>query len=594
MNRNRRCMTVLALAWMALPVWGQEASRLADLTRSGDAFTFCICADPQVGHRDNDGRVPKNARETLTQSTQAFNVMDPQPAFVIYLGDLCNVFDPASVENFEQCIAGLEPIPILVHGNHDGHVPYDDFRALQRRLNGLDQVFYSFNAGRWHFVVLPCNLAHRQPAEIEMEADMLAWLDADLEANKDRPTMVFEHLHLMPQGLTQTEWYTFPLALRQKLLDLITRHGNVKYYFNGHVHNGIKTSIKTSWTYKGTHFITAPTIIESRPFGADEEFDGFQQGLQTGGYYLVVHVEDDRAHVVGRLVGSDREYSYPEAFREFADEVEPRWLQREPEILAGPVLSNGSFESGLRGWLRPYRYQSDTEPGFVAETRPAPGGGAGAAGYVFVREKGQEWANDEMMELYQMVAAPPDGDPVLSVRYYLEERFQSGGGYVRINAVRDTESLFTMMFHWGENEALAHYLPRAIGYALHGEQQSWAFLQDLGADKRGLYWRVADTTETWHTVTADICALYDAALGDPGAFDRLGATKFFVGLGAWCNKDAGARSGVYFDDVRIEGRSAPGISLNDDSLLEVGPEVFRILFGQDLIEKEARKSNKRH
>lgn len=109
-------------------------------------------------------------------------------------------------------------------------------------------------------ILWPCNLDGNTEAQRAVETEMLAWLAEDLEANKSRPTVIFEHLHTLPIGLAQAEWYTFPLKLRAALMDLYTRHGNVCWYFNGHVHNGLKVASKTSWRYKGINVVNCPTI----------------------------------------------------------------------------------------------------------------------------------------------------------------------------------------------------------------------------------------------------------------------------------------------------------------------------------------------
>jgi len=554
---------------------------LADV---GDAYSFVICADPQLGHADDQGRVASNARKTLIQSIEEINAMTLQPAFVVFLGDLCNVFDEASVDNFETCAAALKTECVLVHGNHDTRPPYEAFRALQERLNGIEDVFYSFDASPWHYVVIPCNLPGQHTPEIEAEKAMLEWLAADLEANRHRPTAIFSHLHLMPQGLSQTEWYTFPLALREKLMALFTKYGNVKYYFNGHVHNGIKNATKLAWEDQGIRFFTVPTIIQSRPFG-DGEFAGFEQGLERGGYYLVVDVEGDTMTLKGRLAGVDKEHTFPEAcFRPFDDTIEPRWRQRTVAFPASDALVNGGFDKGLDGWFATYRYKSDEDPGYVWETRSDASAPGNAALRIQTREKGQDWANDEYTEVYRVVAAPEDGTPVLNARYRVDP-YQSGGGYIRLHAMNNEEFLFLMMFRWGEDEQESDYLPRSIGYSIFGEQQSWAFLQQLGEKKQGMFWNVADTPGEWHALDIDIASLYDRAQGAPGAFEALGVNKYLIALGTWSNKHPGSHSAASFDDIVFTGVANPPASANNARALQCGASIFENGFGQCLIDR---------
>jgi len=377
---------------------------------------------------------------------------------------------------------------------------------------------------------------------------------------------------MLPQGLTQLEWYTFPLDLRLKLMDLLTKYGNVKFYFNGHVHNGIQTSVKTSWHYKGIDFITAPTIIAPRNFG--EEFDPYQRGTTEGGYYLVVDVDGKNLTIRGRLVGQEREFRYPRHLRLFHEDLEPRWFHRTTELPSNAKLLNGDFGHGLHGWKPCYRYVSDNDPGFVWKACKK---GKQHAAYVFTRSKEPLfWANDEMMELYQTVAVPVGGSPVLRAEYLIEEKPVDGGGYIRLNAMSNNEFKFMMVFKWGENERKADILVRGFGYALTGTAQGWTFLQDLGRNRQGFFWNVPSEPGTWHSLTADIGVLHDAALGSPGAFAQLGITKLFLAMGTWVNRSQGAASGAYFANFSLAANPQLNSSI-DGNAFPINEDVTVVL-----------------
>jgi hypothetical protein len=556
---------------------GESAApaRFPALPGPGKPFTFAILADPQVGHADDPNPVAANARRTLAQAVREVSGMSPAPDFAVFLGDLVNVFDDKSVANFEECIRGIGPQPVLVHGNHDTRPPYTGFRDLMGRVCGFREVFYSFDAGDWHFAVIPSNLSGRGPEQQRAEAEFLAWFEADLAANKDRPTAVFGHYHLLPQGLTQLEWYTYPPALRKTLLDLMARQGNVKWYFHGHVHNGIQASIKTSWTYRGITFINAPTIIAPRNFG--EEFEPFGRGQVEGGYYLLVRVDGAEMSLTGRLAGSGAEHRYPEKMRSFDEALEPRWFRKAAEFAPSPALTNGDFSRGTAGWQTVYRYQAEREPGFLC----APEAKAGRSA-VRVLTRAKEplfWANDEMTEVYQ-VAAAPEGGALLRARYLLDTPGADGGGYLRLDAMANAELRFSMMFRWGKDERKTDILPRSIGHAVTGDGVPWSYLRDLGRDRRGFFWRVADTPGEWHELVADVPALHDAALGSPGAFAAAGVTKYLVALGTWVNRASGALSEAWFSDIRLSAPdgSASGV---DGAPLGTGPEVFVCEYGLD-------------
>jgi hypothetical protein len=192
-----------------------------------------------------------------------------------------------------------------------------------------------------------------------------------------------------------------------------------------------------------------------------------------------------------------------------------------------------------------------------------------------------------MMELYQTVAMPPTGSPVLRAEYLIGEKPVDGGGYIRLNAMSSNKFKFTMMFKWGENERKADILVRGFGYALTGTAQGWTFLQDLGRDKRGFFWTVPSETGTWHSLAADVAALHDSAIGIPGAFAQLGITKMFLAMGTWVNRSKYAASGAYFANFSLGANPQPNSSI-DGVPFPIDDGVFKTDFGQDLVERQKK------
>lgn len=589
MPRYLLAMLVLSLALGT--AHADPATHHPELAELGRSFRIALLADPQVGRDGTQNPVGANAEKTLSEAVAELNAMEPKPAFAVFVGDLVNTFEPGSVENFEKRIQPLDMTTVLVHGNHDTRPPYEPFLDLQQRVNGVRAPFYSFNAGPWHCVVLPCNLEGNSPEATAMREAMFTWLDEDLNAHRDRPTMVFEHLHLMPQGLTQTEWYTFELPSRKRLVDRLTRDGNVKYVFHGHVHNGIRVSEKASWSYRGTNFVNVPTITASRPFG-EKEVPGFELAADRAGYYMLADVSDAAVTLTGRAAGVAAPYTYPATFQAFDERVEPRWFKTIPELPAHDLFLNGGFESGLSDWQKVYRYKADVSPGFIAESQRKHVSEGEEAAFIQTASRGEVWANDESNEIYQITAVPA-GSPVhVAASILLPERYQSGGGFVRVEVIRDAELLFLLMAHWGEHESKADYFPRAVGFGLHGTQQGWRFFQELGEQKRGLYVPLHVEAEHWHKLDLNLASFYDAALQTPGAYAALQANKVNLAVGTWCNKEAGSQSRACFDAIQVEACDADHPSTFDASPLLPGAGVFSINFAQDLVDRQARQAER--
>jgi len=313
------------------------------VSAKAEDFSFAIIADPQVSARDNRGPVAAHGTKDLDQSCRELSALKPD--FTIFLGDLVNVFEPNSVDNLRQGLKLLDTKIYLVHGNHDTRPPFTGFIDLHKEYSpDINTAHYSFKHKGWLFIALPC--------WFELDETVLNWFDSELENNKDMPVVVFEHFHLLPIGLSQLEFYTFTIPMRNRILDIMTRYGNVKYYFNGHVHNGIKTSVKTALEYKGIKFITCPTGIVARPF--DEEYPEFKRDHPSG-YYLICNVSTDNIAIEGRQVNNAHVYKFPPTFPAFDPDLDSRWLKTINQLPVQPEWTNGDFSKGLEGWTKKFR-----------------------------------------------------------------------------------------------------------------------------------------------------------------------------------------------------------------------------------------------
>jgi 3',5'-cyclic AMP phosphodiesterase CpdA len=548
-------------------------SKLGDIP---DKFRFVIIADPQVGAEGNKSKVAYNAMKETEAIASEVNNMARKADFVVHLGDLVNTFTPESEANYRRLAGLFNPHNILVHGNHDTYPPYKSYLKLQKDVTGVDLPYYSFDAGQWHFIVTPCNLNGITPAERKTEKAMLEWLEKDLAENSHRPTIFFNHLPLMPQGLSQTEFYHFPLILRQKLINLITKHGNVKYYLNGHVHNGLQTSEKTSWTYKGTTFFTAPSIIQPRPFG--EDFPGFEEGIDRGGFYLVVDIDRTEVKLTGRMSRVSKEHVFSKKPQEYIDEQHPRWFNTMGNLPATPKLDNGdfSFDSKLSGWNRPHRYVHSTDPFFVAEHGFF---GERMAARLMVKSPAESiWVKDEYNELSQTVAVSSNKPVVIGGDYYIPEQIKQGGAYVTALLYNGTDFKGLMMFHLGDEEEKLNYVARSYGYGITGVQQNWLYFQRLGEKKKAMFFPLPKDTGKWHSFSANLTDLYDRG-HTAGAFQNLGVDKVIFSAGVWnYTRTFPNKAEVYYSNLILENGELSS-QINGKSI-EVDSSTFTCKFGQ--------------
>lgn len=138
-----------------------------------------------------------------------------------------------------------------------------------------------------------------------------------------------------------------------------------------------------------------------------------------------------------------------------------------------------------------------------------------------------------------------------------------------------------MQFGWGrdDDEYNADFYPRVIGYHTTGKVSGWTYLQDIGARKQGLFFRLPSDIERWRDVRVNIADLYDHAVGQPGAYARLGVTKFLIAAGIWTNNDVRTGSGAFFDSFALEAGDSGAVSEVNGEALAVDESVFTTQFG---------------
>lgn len=160
------------------------------------------------------------------------------PAFVVSTGDL--VFDicyytktadtleevESAFNLYREAMSGLTSPLFNVIGNHDCACALDPrlpgyYKGAYQRYFG--PLWYSFDFGEWHFIVLDGNSPEPLPTSWLAEEE-LTWLGQDLALQpRDRPILIFSHQPL------------FLCRNYERLLELV-RGYNVKAAVAGHEH----------------------------------------------------------------------------------------------------------------------------------------------------------------------------------------------------------------------------------------------------------------------------------------------------------------------------------------------------------------------
>lgn len=199
------------------------------------------------------GRVDTAAM--LAAAVTHVNQLSPLPDVVLATGDLTNNGRPGQYLQLKSILADLVPPVLVIPGNHDDRaglrvtfdLPGETEAAVNLvqdewplRLIGLDTSIPGEHGGR----VVP---------------DQMAWLDAALAEQPDRPTLIFQH---HPPFLTGIEWMDdFGLDRSDLEAEVVSRHRQVVGVVCGHVHRVIvapfANTVASTWPSTGAQVALA-------------------------------------------------------------------------------------------------------------------------------------------------------------------------------------------------------------------------------------------------------------------------------------------------------------------------------------------------
>ncbi len=513
-------------------------------------FSIAVLADTQGG----DPATP-NSHPTRMKIHNAFcedsinrvNELDPQPVFTLVLGDV--VDNQGEKEHFEAMHHYLQRIksPLLYAvGNHEtvyaskfspGYYmeEFNNYFAAQKKVNGIELLLYSFDLGDWHFVVWPDPLRDNF---FETHPHYFDWLEQDLEANREKPVMFFQHVPAHPIGIDPLINYAESVQVKRLLLDILSKHGNVKYIFSGHVHIPIKASFKTAVEYKGMKMINLPAAgYRPRAFGEEEWHGGPSQGL------LVAEFEGKNADVFFKTV-TEEIYRYPNKLPKFDEQAFPLWLTPKWQLPSGVDIRNGSFEEGLTNWAKRYVYQEDKDPSNKMEVKKVARTNSYSALYLYSRKRGyaipgQDRLPQSINHLCQAVEL--NGDPGnLDISYALDPQSDLdgwAGAYVWLEGFSEGSKLLNMAY-W-------------VGKVFSG-------LSDRFSDNKEVrfqHFSLPLKGDTWQKASLNIASDFE---GGQDGFLALDLDRLVINLGTWHINDGEPQPfGVYFDELAFSGLSTP-------------------------------------
>jgi 3',5'-cyclic AMP phosphodiesterase CpdA len=199
---------------------------------SPPAVILAQLTDPHVGVVDDE------AARALADAVNCVLALNLPPEAVLVSGDLAAHGKPDEYERVRELLA---PLPMPVHvlaGNHDDR---DLLRSYFDAPGDGDLLRYSARCGPARLVV--CDTIQAGRDDGNMDAERLAWLEAELAADRETPTIVAMHHPPLLTGIKGLDAIGIPPDQRAALAEVVARNPQVKRIIGGHVHREVVDSL---------------------------------------------------------------------------------------------------------------------------------------------------------------------------------------------------------------------------------------------------------------------------------------------------------------------------------------------------------------
>jgi 3',5'-cyclic AMP phosphodiesterase CpdA len=217
-------------------------------------------SDLHVGANENGVDPVPHLEAVIT----AVRSLPNRPDAVLVSGDLT---DDGAEDGYRLARGLLERLEAPVHvlpGNHDD-------RGRLRAAFGLpgegnEPIRYSVGVGDLRLVVFDSNVPGQDPGRYD--AEQLRWLDAELSAEPERPTLLALHHPPLATGIEEWDGINLEPGQRPLLAEVVARHPQLRAIVGGHLHRLAASELA------GVPVLTAPsTYLQARP---DFETEGVE------------------------------------------------------------------------------------------------------------------------------------------------------------------------------------------------------------------------------------------------------------------------------------------------------------------------------
>ncbi|WES31532.1 phosphodiesterase [Varunaivibrio sulfuroxidans] len=190
-------------------------------------------------HLRTDGHKLKGIVDSvgaLDAVVRHLNALEPRPDVVLATGDLANKAHVQDYETLEAMLRTLSMAFYVIPGNHDDRAMMRDVFAKDGYFPP-DGKFLHYTVEDWPVRMIALDTKADRRDGGEMCPERLAWLDARLGEQPDRPTVVFMHHPPFKTGIGFMDKQHFDGA--EDFEALIRRHPQVERIVAGHLHRTI-------------------------------------------------------------------------------------------------------------------------------------------------------------------------------------------------------------------------------------------------------------------------------------------------------------------------------------------------------------------
>lgn len=217
-------------------------------------------SDLHIGASEN-GFDPVPHLEAVVEAVRS---LPNRPDAVLVSGDLTDDGAVAGYEVARDLLGRLEVPLRVLPGNHDDRGRMR--AAFDLPGEGDEPVRYSADVGDLRLVVFDSNVPGQDPGRYD--PGQLRWLDTELGAEPERPTLLALHHPPLATGIEEWDGINLEPGQRPALAEVVSRHPQLRAIVGGHLHRVAASALA------GVPVLAAPsTYLQARP---DYETEGVE------------------------------------------------------------------------------------------------------------------------------------------------------------------------------------------------------------------------------------------------------------------------------------------------------------------------------